>query len=250
MIKYLQRLKRKKGFTLIEVIVVISVVAIMMGVIISNLDNVGNRIKSANSTATNFYVAIQSTFTRYMTFPGWLSPALETESDPIMKYYPAGNGNYPRPASGSIVCTNDKYPSPCDLYIELYADKGNVEFVNVGYTLAEILSQSESTTNEFARVLQQEIEDRIDYQNGYYYAHIKCKPTYNPMAPSKPTAMDTVYVEYAAFTRYRLDASKTGFGGRDYQLLSGEACGVCAPASKNYSGVRVGLAGTNLSQPA
>lgn len=250
MIKKLQKLKRKKGFSMIEAVVVIAVIGILMLVIISNIDNVGSRIKAANSAASNFYVAVQSTFTRYMTYPGWLSPALEEESNPMIMYYPAANGNYPRPASDAIVCTDDKYPSPCDLYIELYANNGDVKFVNVDYTLTGLLAQSESTTNEFARVLKQEIEKRIDYQNGYYYAHIKCKPTYDMMTPTKPTSMDTVYVEYTAFAYRRLEAAYTGFSGRDYQLLNGEPCGVCAPVSKNYTGMKVGFAGTNLSQAA
>lgn len=250
MIKYLQRLRRKKGFTLVELIVVIAILAVMTTVVLVNMDNVGKKIKSANSAASDFYVAIQSAFTRYMTYPGALSPTLAAEANPVMKYYPAAGGNYPRPMSSAIVCTDDKYPSPCDLYLELEAYNGKIQYVNVARNFIDVLSLPESTSSEFARLLQMEIEKRIDFRNGFYYAHIKCKPEYNIINPVKPTLMDTVYVEYAAFAFERIDKSSANnyvFSDRDYVLLNGEPCGVCAPIPESALTKKMGFAGTNLA---
>lgn len=256
MIKYLQKMKRKKGFTLVELIVVIAILAVMATVILMNIDNKRTRIKTANSNASNFYVAVQSAFTRYMMFPGPLSPDFrENAATPYMKYYRGANGNYPFDAAeltAGVPITNDNYPSPCTLCIEVKVEKNKVAYVNCeNGTITNVLAKSDSDDgSEFGRLLKMEIEKRIEYQNGYYYAKISCNPQYNGIT-NQIEKMDTVIVDYAAFSYYRLggtDMSGYTFSGDDNVLLNGEICGTAAPSTDRSGNdiAKIGVGGTSL----
>ena len=254
MIKYLQTLKRKKGFSMVELIVVIAILGIMMAVILLNIDNVRTRVKSANSAASDFYVAVQSAFTRYMTYPGPLSPAFrEDPATPYMKYYKGANGNFPYDAATAttpLPITNDNYPSPCTLCIEVRVKDGKVVYVNCANGIIKnVLANTGSDDgSEFGRLLKMEIEKRVDYQDGYYYAKISCTPQYDAIT-NKLTQMDVVTVNYAAYTTNPLknETNSLTFSSRDYVLLNGEVCGVAAPATDNAGGItRIGTNGTSL----
>lgn len=256
MIKYLQKLSRKKGFTLVELIVVIGILAIMSTVILLNIDNRRTRIKTANSAASDFYVAVQSAFTRYMVYPAPLSPTFrDNPLTPYMKYYQGANGNYPfDPASvGVSLIANDNYPSPTTLNIEVKVVKNKVEYVNCGlgtlYQPGGLLDKTTDDGSEFGRLLKLEIEKRIEYQNGYYYASVSCTPKYNIL--NKLEKMDTVVVDYTAFSFNKLkndSMSDYTFSGDDNILLNGDVCGTAAPA-RDKSGnkiAKIGTAGTSL----
>lgn len=257
MIKYLQKLSRKKGFTLVELIVVIAILAIMSAVILLNIDNKSTRIKSANSAASDFYVAVQSAFTRYMTYPAPLSPTFRDNPDttPFMRYYKGANGNYPYDMSswGASPIANENYPSPTKLNIEVKVVKNKIEYVNCGlgtlYQPGGVIDKTTDDGSEFGRLLKLEIEKRIEYQNGYYYASISCTPEYDTANALKK--MDTVIVDYTAFSYDKLKNDSSAdytFSGRDNVLLNGDVCGTAAP-SRDKSGnniPRIGTGGTVL----
>ncbi|MDE7398170.1 MAG: type II secretion system GspH family protein [Oscillospiraceae bacterium] len=256
MIKYLQGLKRKKGFTLVELIVVIAILAVMTTVILLNIDNRRTRIKTANTNASNFYVAIQSAFTRYMTYPGQLSPVFrDNPATPYMKYYKGANGNYPYDAATAgtpIPITNDNYPSPCTLCVEVKVEGNKVVYVNCeNGSVTNVVAKPDSDDgSEFGRLLKMEIEKRVEYQNGYYYAKISCNPKYNSMT-NQIEKMDTVIVDYAAFSYDRLSGSDTSnytFSSNDNILLNGEICGTAAPSTdRNGNSIaKIGVAETSL----
>lgn len=257
MIKYLQKLRRKKGFTMVELIVVIAILAIMATVILLNMDNRRTRVKAANAAAADFYVAVQSAFTRYMTYPGHLSPTFrDNPATPFMKYYKGANGNYPydaATAASPTPITNDNYPSPAKLCIEVKVEKSKVVYVNCSMGLlgapGGLLDTDTDDNSEFGRLLKMEIEKRIEYQNGYYYASISCTPEYN--IANKIERMDTVVVDYTAFSYDKLSNGNMEdytFSNDDNILLNGEICGTEAP-SKDRAGnsiPRIGTGGTAL----
>lgn len=255
MIKYLQRLKQKKGFSMVEMIVVITVMAVLMGVILLNIDNRSDRIKSANSAASDFYVAVQSAFTRYMTYPGPLSPVFRENPSgtPYIKYYRGANGNYPYDAAGAggiNPLDNDNYPAPCTLCLEVFVDRGKVAYVNCANgVITNVIAKSGSDDgSEFGRLLKMEIEKRVEYQDGYYYAKISCSPTYDAIT-NQISEMDVVTVRYAAYSKRPLQNTSDGlhFSNKDYILLNGDVCGVAAPATNNSGRIiRIGTAGTGL----
>ena len=65
MIQYLQRLKHKKGFTLVELAVVVGIIAVLTAIIMVNmLGGDTEKILAANSNAKVFFTASQLTLTR------------------------------------------------------------------------------------------------------------------------------------------------------------------------------------------
>ncbi len=258
MIKYLQKLNRKKGFTMVELIVVIAILAIMMLVILLNIDNKSSRIKSANSAASDFYAAVQSAFTRYMVYPAPLSPTFRDNPNttPFMKYYKGANGNYPYDVAENThptPITNDNYPSPATLNIEVKVKDNKIEYVNCGmgtlYQPGGLLDKTTDDGSEFGRLLKLELEKRVEYQDGYYYASISSTPQYD--SAKKIKKLDTVVVDYAAFSFDKLKNDSSAdytFSGRDNVLQNGDVCGTAAP-SRDKSGnsiARIGTDGTKL----
>ena len=76
MIQRLHKLKSKRGYTMLELIIVIAIIAIMTGTITANTSTRVNRIREANSTAMYFYTTIQTEFTRFQMFDGPLTMSL------------------------------------------------------------------------------------------------------------------------------------------------------------------------------
>lgn len=254
MIKYLQKLMRKKGFTMVELIVVIAILAIMTGVILLNMDNRSARVKAANSAAGDFYIAMQSAFTRYMTHPGPLSPAFRDDpTTPFMKYYKGANGNFPYNAAEAIPIT-DNYPSPVKMCIEVKVEGNRVVYANCSMgsfsASGSIADKNNDDGSEFGRLLKLEIEKRIEYHDGYYYASVSCNPEYDNMT-NQIKKMDTVIVDYTAFSYDKLSNDNMAdytFSSNDNILLNGEICGTAAP-SRDKSGnsiARIGTEGTTL----
>ena len=65
MIQYLQRLKHKKGFTLVELAVVVGIIVVLTAIIMVNmLGGDTEKILAANSNAKVFFTASQLTLTR------------------------------------------------------------------------------------------------------------------------------------------------------------------------------------------
>ncbi|MCL1831368.1 MAG: prepilin-type N-terminal cleavage/methylation domain-containing protein [Oscillospiraceae bacterium] len=70
MLKYLHKARSKKGFTLVELVIVIAIIAIMSAVAIPNAIAYNRRAegRSSNSHATSFYFALQQTFLNVMDY--------------------------------------------------------------------------------------------------------------------------------------------------------------------------------------
>jgi prepilin-type N-terminal cleavage/methylation domain-containing protein len=70
MLKYLQKAKAKKGFTMVEMVVVIGVIAIMAAVAVPNFLQSQRRAEGLrhNEVATTFYMSLQQTLLNVMEF--------------------------------------------------------------------------------------------------------------------------------------------------------------------------------------
>ncbi len=269
MIKYLQS---KKGFSLIELIVVLAILGVMMAIILPNINLRERQISAANSTARDFYAAVQSVFTKYSLYEAKLFPyyvpenteiTYDPDNDPNMKYmcyYPALNGNYPfdpQTVKGDM-------PVSTDLYLEITAKNGQIQHTNVAAYARDrgiagmfmLCGKSASNIDtEFGKLLATELAGRIDYQDGFYYAKISyTAPAAAVGGVVSKQDTDTVKVMFTAYTKHELPlasgASSTYENanlvfGADNVLSSGEICGTCAAWDSTNNNF-VGRVGTKL----
>lgn len=267
MIRFLQRQRAKRGFTIIELIVVIAIIAILMAVILPNITGERERINAANSAARDFYAAIQTTMSKYSTYDGQLSPAYSANNNlGVVRYYPLMGGNYPYDASYDHANTDNDNPAVASMYIMVHARNDRIQDVGVVtrakanvsadpgiYTLLQRNAADRST--EFGRLLTREINDRLVFKDGWYYARVDFNYTISAFGVAENIKLHTVKVAYTAYSRYELSkasGSYTSFVdsaltfGNDYKLNTGEICGTCA-VWDSTSNTRIGMAGTRLS---
>lgn len=227
MIKQLQKMRKKRGFTLVELIIVIAVIAILAAMILPSLDTQKAVIDDAKSASRDMYNVAQSIFTKYSLTEAPLNLGLkaagnEAEKDDTIDYtesvrfYKKAGGNFPC-KTGAISVTD--MPETTELFIEVVAKKGVITEVNVasseksgddddlGYSptaLKTLLMRGTDTQNTtFGKVFKGDLESRMDIHEGFYYIYV------NYTAPAKVAGKPAAYtnpvkVVYAAYTKNRL----------------------------------------------
>lgn len=274
MLRFLQKQKAKKGFTIIELIVVIAIFAVLTAVILPQMSSQKGRINEARNAAKDFYAAIQTVMNYYSVYDGRVlsTDAAGNEVEDVIRYYKNVGGNYPFDSAylGSNTGELDN-PNETAMYIMVEAKNNNIKNLGVVTRATEgtnnngtnngmyrLLQQNPDDRNtEFGNILKGEIDKRVSFNDGYYYA----KVVYN-YADEDDINLYTIRVEYAAFCRREFPkASPTGsFDSyvdsylrftKDYQLNwnSGEICGTSAEWYTDASGkyICTGLAGTLLT---
>ena len=264
MIKRLQKLKAKRGFTMIELIVVIAIIAVMSGVVLFGSNGRREKILEANTAAADFYSVIQAEFTGLQMFDGpitmWTNKQYTDDNlknlkdQPEfggLKYYPKAGGNYP--FDGTIEPGETHWggePKAAALYIEVYAFAGTVRRVNYANDITELLELEKSNDNdkyELCMVLKEELKDRIEYKNGYYYARISYTP---PMPdPAGLTVYDyrerPVKVDWAAYCANEITDPNETFLSQNYLTNSG-ICGVQYTRNSKATFESLGTTGTSF----
>lgn len=294
MLRFLQKSKARKGFTIIELIVVVAIIGVMMAVILPMMNSERSRIEEARSAAADFYAAVQTAMTKYSLFDTVLSPAYSEKdraADPekfeknypgIIRHYAKMGGNYPYDKNANI--KDHEYPAATSLYILVYANNDIIESVGAVsraksnpdtehpglYTLlskdadhgyVEYRRGSSTINAEFGRLFASEIDNRINFRDGYYYARVDFIPPTNGDGTINKEEINsqTVKVAFAAYTRKALPkVSGTAaayenanlYFGSDFKLNCGEVCGTCAPfqnSTGDFPNQFVGLAGTKMN---
>lgn len=256
MIKKIQSLKAKRGFTIVELIVVVGVIAALLAVVLPNIDTSRSKITEARSTARDFYSALQTMFTKYSLYEAALNPALESE-ETYIKYTPSLGGNFP---------VNQ------DTYIEIAVKGGKVSYTLVGAADTDIFNTTTKADNsEFAKKLSSDVDGLIKLREGYYYALVRFKSNGSVLDPTqKPNTVKVVYAAYMGVElpplggmTYAAYKSKYLLFTEDYRLADGTICGVNTSAKYNasktdnflvaeedgadYSGGYIGTAGSFLA---
>ena len=268
MIRYLQRQKAKKGFTILELIVVLAILAVLTAIILPQMTTKRSRINAARSAARDFYAAVQSVMNYYAVYDGQVlpnDPGTKKEAEDVVKYYKNLTGNYPIDYSYTGTHKGDlEDPNPTSMYIMVHTKNSHVSEIGIivradegtnnqggNNGMFQLLKRGKkddgsddgSRNTKFGEILKGEINTRVSFnENGYYYAKVVFRygdtfdATGNPMYLS----MQTLKVEYTAYCSRELpDARGKSYDSyidsylrfaKDYQLNwnSGEVCGTCA----------------------
>lgn len=268
MIKKLQRLKAKRGFTMVELIIVIAVIGVMIGVLLAAADTQREKRAEANSAASDLYSALQAEFTGFQMFDGPLTMELNRQYNSAdkpslpgngnyagIKYYPAVGGNYPFEGAWLAGETHKNgYPKEAALYLKFHTTGGLLREVNYANDFSYLLGMETAVGNgnpdaELCRVLQQEMRDRIQYRDGYYYARISYKPPmdYGSGLTKADYRNTSVKVDWVAFCNSEITSDSDTYTFKSQNMNNnGTVCGV--HTTTEYS--TIGTTGTSLMDAA
>lgn len=246
MIQYLQKLQRKRGFTLIELIVVLAIIAVLAAIIIPGLSGKGEKIRAANMHARDFYSGIQYVMTHFQMTESYVTPEIGMAEK-------AGTAQ-------AFVKYSQEYGQNVLVYPYTYIYvrvQSNTDFtVNVGRTYTEMLDTAAIATETlFEKAIREQLSKVLaaDYE-GYCYAVVYNGGTNVNISTRDITGKpQNIRVLTTHFTTDALPVV-TG-SGTDYinnnlmfagtgELMGGVICGTCSSDKNSSTNAFVGDAGS------
>ncbi len=164
MIKYLRRMKNKKGFTIVELVVVVAIIAVLIAIIMVNMIG-GNTDKqlSASSNAHSFFSAVQLTATRAQL----TERSIVTYADSDVKYIEYANGvNVIKGRGGKT----DNY-----LFLEAKFAQNGIVGLHISDTFEDLMSKDDPSAAMTAleSYIAQNLDEYLtESYDGYFYAVI------------------------------------------------------------------------------
>lgn len=243
----MRKFLRKKGFTIIELIVVIAIIAVLVAMIVPTLSTRDANKHASRTAARDFYSATQHLFTKYSKYEGELYPGQKEDTGKIIDYDKSLGGNY-----------------PTTLYICLAMCVRNGEIVYVDAvgannpTVAEmnLYSQwhvSDETTLE--KMLKKDLKPLFMQQDGIYYAYIFFRNNAT-LVPESTGNTNTVRVLAAAYCPTEIPPCGSDYNDfmSKYLLLqengynaNGDYLGVCSSFEDKILNNTIGFPGTYFS---
>lgn len=166
----MRKFLRKKGFTIIELIVVFAIIAVLIAMILPSLSTRDANKHASTLAARDFYSATQHLFTKYSKYEAELYPVQkDAEGNPID---PGKLISYDKTLGGN-------YPTTLYTCISMHVEKGKIDYVNaVGFNnpiIAEMSLYMRTGVDKetpFEAMLKKDFEPLFMQQDGYYYAYI------------------------------------------------------------------------------
>ncbi len=269
MIRYLQKLRASKGFTMAELIIVIAIMAVLMAVILPAFSSDDAEKQAAETYASDFYASLQYNMTRYQLTEFYLTPALQNYTveylgkDADDNLYPIDDPQGDADKNPYILydakCGGNVFDNKF-LWIKVRYDRG-IDYVTIGNSLQEIVEDTSTTSDHpFEQLLQKDLGDTMNNAGkGCYYAVVKCGYDYvaENITSSKISLDDetkrptrgngNITVMSAHYCEDELPAATTV---ADLQfttfseLKNGIICGTCSSDDNNADNDYVGTIGS------
>lgn len=168
MIQYLNRLKSKKGFTMVELIIVVGIIAILITIMsVGMLSGSTERELAAQAGAEAFFPACQLTFTRAQLTERSVV-TYEADKVPVI-YYKNGKNKLMDSESSAAA------PSPATyLFLEAKSTEKGFEWLHASTYLDTLMSKAEDSgmTALESYLFKNVKEYMADSYDGYFYAMV------------------------------------------------------------------------------
>lgn len=240
----MRRFLGKKGFSLLELIIVIAIMAVLTAMIVPSLSSSDAQKRAAVSGAKDFYSAAQNLVTKYSRFEGFLSNEMKQQqegkdttnlkADSILLYDKTLFGNYPP----------HQY-----VMISMLVRKSQIVYVNA--VCADTASECEQkifkqegltvsgdkyVMTPFETVFMHDVDPLFEQQDGMYYAVIKSDGLTSNLLEDTATN-PSMRVVLAGYTFDELPIASSDFDeykqsillfNEDFRLANGSYMGVCS----------------------
>ena len=163
MIQYLQRMRNKKGFTFVELIVVMGIIAVLAAIIIPNLiGNDTDKKRSANVNSQTFFTAVQLAMTRAQT----------TERSLVS--YATGEFHFIEYEKGVNTIKSQLGESAPLMFIEAEFEQRGIKGVHIEETLTRLMALPDfdgTTQTTLESYIATNLDKyMVDSYQGYFYA--------------------------------------------------------------------------------
>ena len=165
----MRKILRKKGFTILELIVVFAIIAVLVAMIVPTLSSRDSNKHASMMAARDFYSATQHLFTKYSKYEGELYPGQMDESgtldtEKLINYDKTLGGNYP---TNLYIC------------LAMCVRNGEIAYIDAtganNPTIAEMTLYKQGNIDKetsFEQMLKKDIKPLFAQKDGIYYAYI------------------------------------------------------------------------------
>lgn len=244
----MRRFLGKKGFSLLELIVVIAIIGVLLGMIVPTLSSRDANKNESITVARDFYSAVQNLFSKYSKYEDYIYYGQKDEAagDKIMDYFKQLGGNYPvKKYVGIAMCVR----------------KSKIEYVNAVTDNNALLCEMRlyqqsgvSDTTNFEKMFAKDIEPLFLQRDGIYYAYVTFEnnedklnklPNTNTVKVIAtgycPTELPPCGTDYDAFRNNYLFLTENGMNA------NGDYLGVCSSVKDTVLNAYIGEPNTYFS---
>ena len=229
---YFYKLKAKKGFTIVELIIVVAIIGVLIAIVAPLFSSDQARRDAADIYASDFYSGLQYNFTRYQKTEADITPKFADPTEQEFIKFSADVG-------GNVLTKT--------IYIEIMYDQG-IKYVHIADSLFKLTNLgNDASSTAFEKLIENDMNDIGNGgSKGYYYAKVTMDTSYNLKVKTVHFTEERLPAVVGSVDSYRTDALHFIDNG---VIATGSICGTCS-SEKNITNGYVGGVGTYFMNEA